>query len=193
MEVGDGLKQGVGGIAVEHFLESAKGAAGGGEELRGVGSLIAVNVLDEGVDAPCAALAVGIEVLAALGADDLHSLTAAVAAVGHDLLAQILGDADDVLHQLVGVLKGGGAHALQDKAAAALVLGLGVDTEGVVDMAVAKAHGAHHGVAEVKGFQNFAQNSFSGRHGHFSSHRLSGYTPDAVFSAMAATTTGLSA
>ena len=55
----------------------------------------------------------------------------------------------------------------------------------------AVAHGADQLAAEVKGGQGLVKQIFSLRHVDQSSHSLSGYSPPAVFSAMAATTHGL--
>ena len=53
------------------------------------------------------------------------------------------------------------------------------------------ADGAYHGSTEIKGVQHLLQGLFCLNH-HSTSHSSSGYSPEAVFSAMAATTVGLS-
>ena len=164
MEVGYGLKEGLCGIAVQHLLEAAEGAAGCGKQLGGIGGLIAVDILYEGIYTPCAALAVGVVGLAVFGAEHFHGLAAAIAAGLGYLFAQVLGNADDVAHQLIRALKGGGAHALKDEGLAAVICGLGVYAEGVVYMAMAKAGGAHHGIAKVKGIQYFVKKGFGSGH-----------------------------
>lgn len=84
--------------------------------------------------------------------------------------------------------------ALQNKAHAIARLVLGVYTEGIVDVALAVTHGAHDLTAEIKAGQGLGQSffRFAQCHNAYSSHRLSGYRPAAVLSAMAFTTTGLS-
>ena len=161
VEVGDGLVQGIRRVVLQQLLEPPEGPPGGGEQLRRLGGLVADGVLHEGVQPPRAPLAVGEEGLPVFGADDLQGLPAAVAAVLLDLPAQVVGDADDVLHKLVGPLEGGGAHPLEDEAAAAQVFRLGVHHEGVVDVPLSEADGTHHGRAEVEGVQGLVQHSLN--------------------------------
>ena len=66
-----------------------------------------------------------------------------------------------------------------------------MDAEGIVDVPLPVPDGAHHRGAEIKGLQDLLQGLFRSSH-LYTSHRLSGYSPDVVFSAMAATTVGLS-
>ena len=51
---------------------------------------------------------------------------------------------------------------------------LGVDTEGIVDVAGAIAHRANDLTAEIKGVQSVLQKLFSLRHVLYTSHSLSG-------------------
>ena len=90
-----------------------------------------------------------------------------------------------------GCLKAARADPLEDKAAAGVLPRLGVDHKGVVYMTGAVAHGADELAAEIICGKGLIEQLLSLRHVQ-TSHSLSGYSPLAVFSAMAATTQGLS-
>ena len=89
------------------------------------------------------------------------------------------------------MLEGRGAYPLEDEAAAGVLARLGVDHKGVVYMPGAVAHGADQLAAEIIGGQGLVKQLLSLDMSQ-TSHSLSGYSPPAVFSAMAATTQGLS-
>ena len=93
--------------------------------------------------------------------DDGHGFPLRVASGGSDDPAEKGGDTGDVFHHLLRIMKGGGADTLEDEAAAGGLAGLGVDTEGVVDVAGAVAHGPHDLPAEVKGGQGLGKILFS--------------------------------
>ena len=166
MEAGDGHVEGVGGVVPQQPLEAAEGPAGGGKQLRRLGGLIAHRPLHKGEGPPYAALAVGDAGAAVPGADDGQGLPVGVAAQLFDLPAQVLGDVDDVLHQLLGLLKGHGADALDDHPPAAPILPADVHPEGVVDVALSKAVGLLHAAAEVIGRQHFPQGLLCLYHAH---------------------------
>ena len=90
-----------------------------------------------------------------------QGLPVGVTAGGNDLLAQVLGHAHDVGHQLVGMLEGRGAHALQNEPAAFALRRLHIGAESVVDVALAVAQRAGHLTAQVVGGKNFLQGLFS--------------------------------
>ena len=173
MEVGNGFIEGFCGVVPQQPLEAAKGPARGGKERRALRRLITDGVLHKGIHPPGAVPLVGVVGLSIFGAEDLQSLPAPVPAVLLNLLPQVVGDTDDVLHELVGPLEGGGAHALENEPAAAAVVRLGVDHKGVVDVARAEADGPHHRRAKVKGPQDLAQILFCGGH-YFTSQSWSG-------------------
>lgn len=50
-------------------------------------------------------------------------------------------------------MEGAGGNALEDEPAAGVLPRLGVDAEGIVDVAGAEAHRPHHLAAEIKGVQ----------------------------------------
>ena len=126
VELGDGIIERVRRIVAEHALELAEGPCGRRKELRGLRLLEADRALYKGVDAPGAALGVGVEVLAVPGGPDAHGLALRVAARLADHAAEVGGDADDVGHDLLRVFEGGGAYPLEDEAAAGVLARLGV-------------------------------------------------------------------
>ena len=191
METGYGLVERAGVVSAQLALETAEGAAGRREKLRRLRILQAHGALNEGVAAPDAALAVSVIQLPGGGLEHGQRLPRGVAALGREPLAEICGHAGYVGHDLLGVLERGGAKALEYEPAARVLARLGVDAEGVVDVPVAVAHRADELAAEVPGGQSLAQILFRFRHAH-TSQRLSGYSPDAVMSAIAPSTTGLS-
>ena len=192
VEFFNGLEQGIGGIILQHALEIAERLGGSIEQLRRFCFLQAQRIFHKGIHAPCAALAVGEICRAVFGAQHRHGFPRRVAAVFLNEIAQIVRHAHDVLHELVRVLECGGAHALEDVAHAVAFCRLGVYAERVVDMALAEARRAYDLARERIGGKHFGERVFSGICHAYTSHRLSGYRPCAVFSAMAATTTGLS-
>ena len=162
--------EGLGWIALEQPLEMAESPAGGCKQLRRLRRLIADRVLHKGIHPPCTACAVGVVWLPVAGTDDPQGFPFPAAAPALDLPAQVLRDAQNVLHKLIGPLKGGGTHPLEDEPAAAGVLRLGVDHKGVVDMSLTEPEGSNHRRAKIKGRQ------------HFLHHRLSLVHPSASHS-----------
>ena len=153
VEVGDGLVQSLRRVVLQHPLELAEGPGRGGKPLRRLGGLEAHGVLQEGVHPPGAPLGVGMVVAAVPGDAQGEGLPLRIAPLGGNLLFQVVGDPRNVGHHLFRVVEGVAGDPLEDKPAAGVLPRLGVDAEGVVDVAGAKPHRAHHFSSKVKGIQ----------------------------------------
>ncbi len=194
VEFFDRLKQRIGGIILQHALEPAKRLGRGIKQPGRFGRLQTARLLDKRVHAPRAARAVGKERLARPGAQNGHRLARGIAAALRDLSAQIVRYAHNVLHQPVRAVKRGRAHALQNVAHTVALFRLGIYAERIIDVSFAIAHRADDAARKIIRGQRLGNSVFGGIcHRYASSHRRSGYSPSAVFCAMAATTTGLSA
>ena len=161
VEARNGLIEGIRGVVLKHPLKAAENPGGGGKQLRSLRGLEADGSLNEGVDTPGAALAVGIEALTVPGGNHSHGFPAGVTAGSGNGLGQIGSDTGDVAHNLVRMMESGGADTLENKPPAGILAGLSVDTEGVVDVAGAVADGTYDLAAKVKGGQGVLQEMFS--------------------------------
>ena len=133
--------------------------------------MVAHGTLHKGEGAPHAARAVGDAGGAVPGAQDGQGFPGGVAAQPLDLPAQVLGDVDDVLHQLVRFLEGHGADALENGPSQSSVRPPGLYAEGVVDVALAKAFYGFNLPAEVVGRQHVLKGLLCLYHAHIVSSR----------------------
>ena len=145
------------GVAVQLLEEVAEAAGGLIELLGGLHALVAHRVGDVVVAAPGQAAGVLIIILAALGLDIAQGLPVGVAALGTDDGAQVLGDAEDVLHDLAGVLEHMGVHPLQHIAQLVPFLAGHVDGIGLVDVARAEGLDIAALVAEAESIEGVLQ------------------------------------
>ena len=90
--------------------------------------------------------------------DALVALAADYAALGDYLLPEVGGDADKVLHQLLGMGEGCAGQTLENEADSITFLGLADDAEGIIDVALAIADSTQQRGREIISGQDFLKN-----------------------------------
>ena len=165
MKVGDGLAKGIGRVIAQQRLKTAEGLAAGVKVAGAAGRVQGNQLVLEAIGTPGALRTVVIK-LAVGGADEGQRLLVGVAALLHNFLFQILGYAEYVFHQPLGIGENVGVHFLENILAALL----GGYQNRVVDMAAAEGLGVVQRAVEIKGGDHifellghsYASQSFSG-------------------------------